>query len=155
MGGGYEVKEIKYMGSTIWKKPLVIIVTSIEDNKYFDKVGEYYCLKKDICALDTVMFICTGFDKDSCYLMKLSEYGELKSGDLKSDDSINIEKYTIMDLPVYDLDDEGNVIYMSDVGLKPLIDTKIVKTIVLVKNVTDNNQPRVREEVFKIYDKLK
>lgn len=154
LGGGYEVKEIKYMGNTVWKKPLEIIVTSIEDTKYFDKVGEYYHLKQEVCTLDTVMFISAKFDSASSYELNYEGY-TISSENFIYNDEILVGKNLINNFPTVLEFEEGDSSFISEIGFKPLIDTKIIKTIVLAKNVTENNLQRVKEEVYKIYNESK
>lgn len=143
------------MDSTIWKKPLEIIVTNIENNKYFDKVGEYYHLKQEVCALDTVMFICIVFSSTSSY--EINAAGDINQSNIliDSDNIILVGKYAIIPIPTIMEFDEDDTHFISELGFKPLMDTKIIKTIVLAKNVTENNLQRVKEEVNKIYNELK
>lgn len=143
------------MGSTVWKKSLEMIVTSIEDNKYFDKVGEYYHLKHEVCALDTIMFTCVVFDKMSTYEVEFK--GETSTSEyVATGNMIVVEKCMIDPLPtIMTLFERDNPIFISELGFKPLMDTKIIKTIVLAKNVTENNLKRAREEAYKIYNELK
>lgn len=150
VGGGYEVKEIKYMGSTIWKKPLDMIVTNIKNEEYFDKDGEYYRLKPDLCNENTYMYIC--FTQEDKAVYNAKECIDVNPEEASIAEMFNFFPYAKVDkLSVgrirtrYILEGE-ELFNISYYKFKPLIADNAANTIILLN--TKESMEGVKSEEY-------
>lgn len=139
IGGGYNVSEVKYMDKTVWKKDIEMIITNLDDAKYFyiNDDGCYQLINKPEYQFMSV-YVCEESENKSLLTVYRDISGIRIGFSIPSYAKRKSRAYNHMPNKNYhDSDYNSSYGHVLDYYIKILIPTPLSKTVILVNHINN------------------